>query len=182
MSGKGHAGHKDVVSTAETAPPAGEPAVGSVEGGPGRGERDAHLPQLVHLLAGTQQQEQQEGGRHECPQDVRGCEWLVLLLFYLLRLPSVGEAVSRFGRGGLLRNFGTLARRTIGRVNFHNLLQKTPLEELLYMADNLAYFSYQLQDEPLFIIHQIDIILSVSGFNLLQSFKEVSSRTPSSSS
>ncbi|ESN96221.1 hypothetical protein HELRODRAFT_189155 [Helobdella robusta] len=50
---------------------------------------------------------------------------------------------------------------------------KTPLNELLYMADNLAYFSYQLQDEPLFIMHQIDIILSVSGFNLIQSFREV---------
>lgn len=49
---------------------------------------------------------------------------------------------------------------------------KLSLSEMLYLADNLAYFSYQLQDEPLFIIHNIDIIISVSGENLRQSFKE----------
>lgn len=31
---------------------------------------------------------------------------------------------------------------------------------------------FQVQDEPLFIIHQIDIMISVSGTNLLQAFKE----------
>ncbi len=41
------------------------------------------------------------------------------------------------------------------------------------MADNLAYFPYQSQDETLYIIHQIDILVSVSGSNLLQSFHEV---------
>lgn len=46
---------------------------------------------------------------------------------------------------------------------------------LLFIADNLAYFPYQTQEEPLFIMHHIDITLSVSGSNLLQSFKEVSS-------
>ncbi|XP_020300798.1 nipped-B-like protein A [Pseudomyrmex gracilis] len=49
---------------------------------------------------------------------------------------------------------------------------KTNLSQMLYLADNLAYFTYQVQDEPLFIIHHIDIIISVSGTNLLQSFKE----------
>ncbi|XP_043282978.1 nipped-B-like protein B [Venturia canescens] len=49
---------------------------------------------------------------------------------------------------------------------------KTSLSQMLYLADNLAYFTYQVQDEPLFIIHHIDIIISVSGTNLLQSFKE----------
>jgi len=53
------------------------------------------------------------------------------------------------------------------------VMQKTPLSELIYIADNLAYFPYQQQDEPLFIMHQLDIIVSVSGSNLLQSFKEV---------
>ena len=52
--------------------------------------------------------------------------------------------------------------------------QKISLEEQLYIVDNLAFFVYQTQDEPLFIIHQIDIIVSVSGSNLLQSFREVS--------
>ena len=50
---------------------------------------------------------------------------------------------------------------------------KIPLQEQLYMADNLCYFPYQMQDEPLFVIHQIDIIVSVSGSNLMQSFREV---------
>lgn len=54
-----------------------------------------------------------------------------------------------------------------------NLLQRIDLQEQLYIADNLAFFLYQTQDEPLYIIHQIDIIVSVSGSNLLQSFREV---------
>jgi hypothetical protein len=45
---------------------------------------------------------------------------------------------------------------------------------MLYLSDNLAYFPYQVQDEPLFIIHHIDIMISVSGTNLLQSFREAS--------
>ncbi|XP_012262390.2 nipped-B-like protein [Athalia rosae] len=49
---------------------------------------------------------------------------------------------------------------------------KTSLSQMLYLADNLSYFTYQVQDEPLFIIHHIDIIISMSGTNLLQSFKE----------
>ena len=44
---------------------------------------------------------------------------------------------------------------------------------LLFIADNLACFPYQSQEEPLFIMHHIDITLSVSGSNLLQTFKEV---------
>ena len=54
---------------------------------------------------------------------------------------------------------------------FH--FQKIALKEQLYIVDNLAFFIYQTQDEPLFIIHQIDIIVSVTGSNLLQSFREV---------
>ncbi|XP_070165379.1 nipped-B protein [Polyergus mexicanus] len=51
-------------------------------------------------------------------------------------------------------------------------IAKTSLSQMLYLADNLAYFTYQVQDEPLFIIHHIDIIISMSGTNVLQSFKE----------
>ncbi|CAH0720832.1 unnamed protein product, partial [Brenthis ino] len=47
-----------------------------------------------------------------------------------------------------------------------------PLDQMLYLADNLSYFPYQAQDEPLFIIHHIDIIISTSGSNLLQLFRE----------
>lgn len=43
---------------------------------------------------------------------------------------------------------------------------------MLYLADNLAYFPYQVQDEPLFIVHHIDVMISMSGTNLLQSFRE----------
>ncbi|XP_071952064.1 nipped-B-like protein A isoform X2 [Antedon mediterranea] len=50
---------------------------------------------------------------------------------------------------------------------------KTDLETLVFVADNLSYFPYQTQDEPLFIMHHIELIVSVSGGNLLQSFKEV---------
>ncbi|XP_075218552.1 nipped-B cohesin loading factor [Lycorma delicatula] len=49
---------------------------------------------------------------------------------------------------------------------------KTSLSQMLYLADNMAYFPYQVQDEPLFIIHHIDIMISVTGTNLLQSFRE----------
>lgn len=47
------------------------------------------------------------------------------------------------------------------------------LKELIYIVDNLAFFPYLTQDEPLFIIHQIEVIVSVSGSNLMQTFKEV---------
>ena len=43
--------------------------------------------------------------------------------------------------------------------------------KLIYMADNMAFLPYQVQDESLYIIHQIDII----GSNILQSYKEVGS-------
>ncbi|XP_071519960.1 nipped-B-like protein [Panulirus ornatus] len=49
---------------------------------------------------------------------------------------------------------------------------RTSLCELLFITDNLAYFPYQVLDEPLFIIHHIDIMISVTGSNLLQSFRE----------
>lgn len=52
-------------------------------------------------------------------------------------------------------------------------MQKSDVNMLLYIADNLACFPYQSQEEPLFIMHHVDITLSVSGSNLLQSFKEV---------
>ena len=55
----------------------------------------------------------------------------------------------------------------------------TALEHKLYIADNLAYFPYQLLDEILFIIHQIDLIISCTGINLLQTFKEnLSAKNP----
>jgi len=52
-------------------------------------------------------------------------------------------------------------------------IQHTSLAHKLYICDNLAYFPYQLYDEPLYLIHQIDIVISITGINLLQTFKEV---------
>jgi cohesin loading factor subunit SCC2 len=51
-------------------------------------------------------------------------------------------------------------------------LHHTSLAHMLFISDNLAYFPYQLIDEPLYLIHHIDLIISVTGINLLQTFKE----------
>ncbi len=48
---------------------------------------------------------------------------------------------------------------------------KLPLAELLYLADNLSMFPYQNQDEPLYVIHQADSVVSMSGAHLLAEFK-----------
>ena len=56
-------------------------------------------------------------------------------------------------------------------------LQKTDLGMLVFVADNLAHFPYHTLDEPLFLMSQIEVYVSVSGSNVLQSFKEVSVRT-----
>lgn len=50
--------------------------------------------------------------------------------------------------------------------------QRTTLRQMLYLADNLAYFPYTVQDEPLYIIHQIDLLITVAGTSMLQTFKE----------
>ncbi|XP_044312765.1 nipped-B protein isoform X2 [Drosophila rhopaloa] len=50
--------------------------------------------------------------------------------------------------------------------------QKTSLQQMLYIADNLAYFPYVVQDEPLYLIHQIDLLISLAGTHLLATFKE----------
>lgn len=46
------------------------------------------------------------------------------------------------------------------------------LSYLLYLADNIACFEYQLFDEVLFIIHQIDLTVLLGGKNILQRFRE----------
>ncbi len=52
-------------------------------------------------------------------------------------------------------------------------LQRSSLASMLYLADNIAYMPFQVLDEPLFIIHQIDVLISLHGGGLLQSFKDV---------
>ena len=58
---------------------------------------------------------------------------------------------------------------------FDNDSSTTPLtlEEQLFVADNLAYFPYQVQDEPLFIVEQIDLSVSVTGSTQLQQFRDL---------
>lgn len=46
------------------------------------------------------------------------------------------------------------------------------LATMLYLADNLAYIPYTVVDEPLFLIHHIDIMVSVVGAGILQVVKE----------
>lgn len=56
--------------------------------------------------------------------------------------------------------------------------QKNPLSKMLYLADNLAYIPYTVLDEPLFVIHHVDIMISVAGSNLLETFKKVIKKAP----
>uniref|UniRef100_A0A1I8FN08 Nipped-B protein n=1 Tax=Macrostomum lignano TaxID=282301 RepID=A0A1I8FN08_9PLAT len=49
---------------------------------------------------------------------------------------------------------------------------RAPLAELLYVADNLASFPYQVAEEPLFLIHHLDLLVSVAGSTLLTSIKD----------
>ncbi|KAL5105362.1 Nipped-B protein [Taenia crassiceps] len=51
-------------------------------------------------------------------------------------------------------------------------LQNVTLGKLVYVADNLAFFPYQCQAEPLFVIHHIDLLVSVNGSTRLQAVRE----------
>ncbi|XP_054466495.1 nipped-B-like protein A isoform X1 [Anoplopoma fimbria] len=66
----------------------------------------------------------------------------------------------------------------ISLLNLFDDSSKMDVNMLLFVADNLACFPYQSQEEPLFIMHHIDITLSVSGSNLLQTFKELLLKEP----
>ncbi|XP_047236736.1 nipped-B-like protein A isoform X3 [Girardinichthys multiradiatus] len=66
----------------------------------------------------------------------------------------------------------------ISLLNLFDDSAKTEVNMLLFIADDLACFPYQSQEEPLFIMHHIDITLSVSGSNLLQTFKELLLKEP----
>jgi len=52
-------------------------------------------------------------------------------------------------------------------------VHQVALSELLFVADNLAYFSYQQLDEPLYVMNQIDMIVTTSGSLVLDMFTEV---------
>jgi cohesin loading factor subunit SCC2 len=50
--------------------------------------------------------------------------------------------------------------------------ERNPLGLLLYLADNLAYLPYSTLEEPLFVVHHVDMTISVSGSNIFQAFRE----------
>uniref|UniRef100_A0A915BWJ3 Nipped-B protein n=2 Tax=Parascaris univalens TaxID=6257 RepID=A0A915BWJ3_PARUN len=49
--------------------------------------------------------------------------------------------------------------------------EKLSLEEWVFVADNIAMFPYQVLDEPLYVIRHIESTVSVSGQNIISSFK-----------
>jgi hypothetical protein len=51
--------------------------------------------------------------------------------------------------------------------------QKVEREEWLFIADNLAHFPYTVMDEPLYVIHQANAIISLSGQNILSQFRQL---------
>jgi cohesin loading factor subunit SCC2 len=58
-------------------------------------------------------------------------------------------------------------------VNHCTDTDKNSLAYLLYLADNLAYLPYNLVEEPLFVIHEVDMALSVHGATVYQKFRDV---------
>lgn len=41
------------------------------------------------------------------------------------------------------------------------------------MADNLAMYPYQVMDEPLYVIHQAELITSTTGQEILSNIKQL---------
>lgn len=81
----------------------------------------------------------------------------------------------------LLRNTKPQRRALIQSITKQFDDQRTSLRQMLYLADNLAYFPYLVQDEPLYIIHQIDVLISVTGTNLLSNFRDGLKQLPNAS-
>ncbi|XP_065906128.1 nipped-B-like protein [Dysidea avara] len=49
---------------------------------------------------------------------------------------------------------------------------KSPAGWLLYLADIMAFLPYSTLEEPLFVVHHVEMTLSVTGSSILQQFKE----------
>ena len=50
---------------------------------------------------------------------------------------------------------------------------QSPVGWLLYLADIMAFLPYSTLEEPLFVVHHVEMTLSVTGSSILQQFKEV---------
>lgn len=92
------------------------------------------------------------------------------------RMPKAGVEEPPTALNGfvysLLRNTKPPRRALIQSMTKQFDNETATLSFMLYLADNLAYFPYAVQDEPLYLIHQIDLFISVSGTNLLQTFRD----------
>lgn len=92
------------------------------------------------------------------------------------RMPKPGTEEPPTASNGfvysLLRNTKPTRRALIQSITKQFDDERATLSFMFYLADNLAYFPYAVQDEPLFLIHQIDLFISVSGTNLLQTFRD----------
>lgn len=95
-------------------------------------------------------------------------------MFFFSRIKEKGEPPSALNGFlySLLRNTKPTRRALIQSIIKQFDEQKISLHQMLYLADNLAYFPYVVQDEPLYLVHQIDLLISNTGTNLLCNFRE----------
>jgi cohesin loading factor subunit SCC2 len=54
-----------------------------------------------------------------------------------------------------------------------NTREKLTIDEWIFIADNIAHFPYQVMDEPLYVIHLADTIISIAGQNILTAVREI---------
>lgn len=95
-------------------------------------------------------------------------------MFFSFRIKNADEAPSALTGFlySLLRN-GKPTRRALASQLIKQFDDPHPnLQLLLYLADNLAYFPYQVQDEPLYIMYQIDVLVTHTGATLMVNFRE----------
>lgn len=100
--------------------------------------------------------------------------FLLKIYFFFYRVKEKNEPPSALNGFlySLLRNTKPPRRALIQSIIKQFDDQKISLHQMLYLADNLAFFPYVVQDEPLYLIHQIDLLISVSGTNVLANFRE----------
>ncbi|CAF4967259.1 unnamed protein product, partial [Rotaria sp. Silwood1] len=98
------------------------------------------------------------------------CILIIGLLHFLYSLIRSSRVYRRGLITQLLKMFDNDSSNTLSSSSSSSSLT---LEEQLFVADNLAYFPYQVQDEPLFIVEQIDLSISVIGSTQLQQFRDL---------
>lgn len=97
---------------------------------------------------------------------------LCVCIFYRVKEKNEPPSALNGFLYSLLRNTKPPRRALIQSIIKQFDDQKISLHQMLYLADNLAFFPYVVQDEPLYLIHQIDLLISVSGTNVLANFRE----------